>query len=225
MPDAGGSAAQLSPRRGGGTGRRSGLKIPWPTGRPGSMPGPGIQSLILSLILNPSSGSRDPSSNPESRVPTRSRTPNLMPSRTFDAFPEQAAAIPVRRVGRGLQVCVIRRKDSNSWGIPKGLVDPGRHPRGNGAQRSVGRSGYQRPAARRGDWHLSLPQVGHPTDGGGVCDGGARAGARPGKSRRPRQRRWVPFAEAGVLLADHPVAPLLDRARTLSSPSGGYRLA
>ena len=48
-----------------------------------------------------------------------------MPNRRFDAFPEQAAAIPIRRAGRTLQICVIRRKDANRWGIPKGLVDPG----------------------------------------------------------------------------------------------------
>ena len=48
-----------------------------------------------------------------------------MPNRSFDAFPEQAAAIPIRRAGRALQICVIRRKDANKWGIPKGLVDPG----------------------------------------------------------------------------------------------------
>jgi hypothetical protein len=33
-------------RRGGGTGRRSGLKIPWPSGRAGSIPAPGTQNRI-----------------------------------------------------------------------------------------------------------------------------------------------------------------------------------
>ena len=35
-----------------------------------------------------------------------------------------------------------------------------------------------------------------------------------------RQRRWVPFAEAAVLLADHPVAPLLDRAHSVATAVG-----
>src|SRR5690349_16713310 len=48
-----------------------------------------------------------------------------MSNRSFAAFPEQAAAVPVRRIGRNLQVCIIRRKPSGSWGIPKGIVDPG----------------------------------------------------------------------------------------------------
>jgi hypothetical protein len=33
--------------RGGGTGRRSGLKILWPSGRAGSIPAPGIQFIQL----------------------------------------------------------------------------------------------------------------------------------------------------------------------------------
>jgi hypothetical protein len=39
-----------------------------------------------------------------------------------------------------------------------------------------------------------------------------------------RERRWVPFAQAGELLADHPVAPLLDRAHALVT-AGRFRLA
>jgi hypothetical protein len=39
-----------------------------------------------------------------------------------------------------------------------------------------------------------------------------------------RERRWVPFVEAGELLADHPVAPLLDRAHALVT-AGRFRLA
>jgi 8-oxo-dGTP pyrophosphatase MutT (NUDIX family) len=42
-----------------------------------------------------------------------------------NGLPEQAAAIAVRRNGGTLQVCLIRKKGSKTWGIPKGLVDPG----------------------------------------------------------------------------------------------------
>ena len=38
----------LEARRGGGTGRRSGLKIPWPSGRVGSIPTPGTNRRSLS---------------------------------------------------------------------------------------------------------------------------------------------------------------------------------
>jgi 8-oxo-dGTP pyrophosphatase MutT (NUDIX family) len=40
-------------------------------------------------------------------------------------LPQQAAAIPVRRKSSALEVCLIRRKGSPSWGIPKGSVDAG----------------------------------------------------------------------------------------------------
>src|SRR5947208_6658864 len=39
--------------------------------------------------------------------------------------PEQAAAIAVRGTGENLQVCLIRKRGSKAWGIPKGIVDPG----------------------------------------------------------------------------------------------------
>src|SRR6185436_15786671 len=37
----------------------------------------------------------------------------------------QAAAVAFRHLGGRVQVCLIRRRHSNAWGIPKGLVDPG----------------------------------------------------------------------------------------------------
>ena len=44
------------------------------------------------------------------------------------SVPQQAAAIPFRRDGDGVRVCIIRKRDSERWGIPKGLVDPGDTP-------------------------------------------------------------------------------------------------
>ena len=41
----------MSVRRGGGTGRRTGLKIPWPSGRAGSIPAPGTPSLSVQVSL------------------------------------------------------------------------------------------------------------------------------------------------------------------------------
>jgi 8-oxo-dGTP pyrophosphatase MutT (NUDIX family) len=42
-----------------------------------------------------------------------------------DEAPQQAAAFPVRRTNGVLEVCLIRRKDSAAWGLPKGHIDPG----------------------------------------------------------------------------------------------------
>jgi ADP-ribose pyrophosphatase YjhB (NUDIX family) len=41
--------------------------------------------------------------------------------------PRQVAVIAVRRNGVP-ELCLIRRKDSDKWGIPKGFIDPGDSP-------------------------------------------------------------------------------------------------
>lgn len=43
----------------------------------------------------------------------------------MNASPQQAAAVPYRRNGTGVELCLIRRWDSSFWGIPKGTIDPG----------------------------------------------------------------------------------------------------
>jgi phosphohistidine phosphatase len=147
-----------------------------------------------------------------------------MPSRSFDAFPEQAAAIPLRRVGRDLQICVIRRKDADRWGIPKGLVDPGathEETALNEAWEEAGIKGRLLGAAAIGTyryrkWGTRLTVA--------VFLMELVQQAPAWEESTFRERRWVPFAEAGVLLADHPVAPLLDRAYTLVT-AGRLRLA
>ena len=146
-----------------------------------------------------------------------------MPNRSFDAFPEQAAAIPVRRMSRGLQVCVIRRKDANNWGIPKGLVDPGathEETALNEAWEEAGLEGRLLGAAigtyRYRKWGTRLTVAVYVME--------LIQQAPTWEESAFRERRWVPFAEAGVLLAEHPVAPLLDRAYTLVTV-GRFRLA
>ena len=146
-----------------------------------------------------------------------------MPSRSFDAFPEQAAAIPVRRVGRGLQVCVIRRKEATSWGIPKGLVDPGdthEETALNEAWEEAGIEGRLLGGAigtyRYRKWGTRLTVAVYVME--------LLHQSPTWEESAFRERRWVPFPEAGVLLAGHPVAPLLDRAHTLVTV-GRFRLS
>jgi phosphohistidine phosphatase len=146
-----------------------------------------------------------------------------MPSRSFDVFPEQAAAIPIRRVGRDLQICVIRRKDGTRWGIPKGLVDPGathEETALNEAWEEAGIRGRLLGAAigsyRYRKWGTRLTVA--------VFLMELVQQASSWEESTFRERRWVPFAEAGVLLADHPVASLLERAYTLVT-AGWFRLA
>jgi phosphohistidine phosphatase len=146
-----------------------------------------------------------------------------LPIRTYAAFPEQAAAIPVRRIGRNLQVCVIRRKESSRWGIPKGLVDPGATHGQTALNESWEEAGIKGrllgPAIgtyRYKKWGSRLTVS--------VFVMELLEQAATWEEAAFRERLWVSWAEAGVLLAEHPVAPLLGRAHALVT-AGRYRLA
>jgi phosphohistidine phosphatase len=184
------------------------------------MPGPGTK-WIRELNRDPYYCSAlNPTPDPKRRAPDPQ---SPMPTRSFDAFPEQAAAIPIRRAGRALQICVIRRKDANKWGIPKGLVDPGdthEETALNEAWEEAGINGRLLGATigtyRYRKWGTRLTVAVYVME---VLEQAERW-----EESAFRQRRWVPFAEAGVLLADHPVAPLLDRAHRLVTV-GRFRIS
>ena len=109
------------------------------------------------------------------------------------------------------------------WGIPKGLVDPGdthEETALNEAWEEAGINGRLLGAAigtyRYRKWGTRLTVAVYVME---VLEQAERW-----EESAFRQRRWVPFADAGVLLADHPVAPLLDRAHRLVTV-GRFRLA
>jgi hypothetical protein len=105
-------------------------------------------------------------------------------STTNTRIPEQAAAIAVRRNGQALEVCLIRKKESKHWGIPKGIVDPG----DTHEQTALNEAWYVMEVLEQHDeWQEAVL----------------------------RERRWTSFGEAASLLMDHPVQPLLDRARRI----------
>ena len=143
-------------------------------------------------------------------------------TRTFEAFPEQAAAFPVRRVGRDIQVCLIRRKATGVWGIPKGIVDPGdthEETALNEAWEEAGISGRLLGKAvgtyRYKKWGTKLTVAVYVME---VLRQESRWEEAP-----IRERMWTSFAEAIDLLSDHPVAPLLDRVREVIT-GGKFRL-
>lgn len=132
--------------------------------------------------------------------------------------PEQAATVALRRTRGRLQVCLIRRKDSKSWGIPKGLVDPGdthEETALNEAWEEAGLTGrlvgnaigtytYQK-------WGRSLTVA--------VFVMEVLGQEKSWLEDHLRERRWMSFTEAASRLVRHPVSPLLRRAKNLfSSP-------
>ena len=143
-------------------------------------------------------------------------------SRSFETFPEQAAAFPVRRLGRELQVCLIRRKTAFEWGIPKGLVDPGDSHEDtalNEAWEEAGLTGRLLGEAvgtyRYRKWGTKLTVAVYVME---VLHQETRW-----EEEMIRERMWTSFAEATELLAEHPVAPLISRVKTLLT-EGRHRL-
>jgi 8-oxo-dGTP pyrophosphatase MutT (NUDIX family) len=133
-------------------------------------------------------------------------------TRTFEAFPEQSAAFPVRRVGRDIQVCLIRRKTAGGWGIPKGIVDLGdthEETALNEAWEEAGIKGRLLGKAvgtyRYKKWGTKLTVAVYVME---VLHQEAHWEEAP-----LRERMWTTLAEAVDLLADHPMAPLLDRVK------------
>ena len=124
---------------------------------------------------------------------------------------DQAAAIPFRRFGEDLQVCLIRRKGSRRWGIPKGFVDPGDTPEQTALNETWEEAGLRGRLA--GDpigcytyakWSNTYTVAVYLLE---VLEQEDRW-----EEENFRERRWVTFDEAASLLARSPVRPLLDRA-------------
>ena len=118
--------------------------------------------------------------------------------------------LAVRRSGRDTQLCLIRRKGSQAWGIPKGFIDPGDTAEeaaltealeeagleGDIVGHSIGTYEYE----KRGDDYtvaVYVMRVLHQ------------------QRRWPevsfRERKWWPLPDAIARLAKHPVRPLLNR--------------
>lgn len=138
------------------------------------------------------------------------------PSNGSTGLLQQAATIAVRRKGETFQVCLIRKKESKKWGIPKGLVDPGdTHEetalheaweeaglRGRLIGDAVGSYEYEK-------WDTTLAVAVYLMEVLEQHDDWQEAGFRV--------RKWTSFSEAASLLMNHPVRPFLDRVNSLLS--------
>jgi 8-oxo-dGTP pyrophosphatase MutT (NUDIX family) len=128
--------------------------------------------------------------------------------------PQQAAAIPLRRRGNDLQVCLIRKRFAGSWGIPKGTVDSGdTHEttalkeaweeaglRGRLVGESLGTYQYEKYGRLLTVMVFVMEVLEHQKDW-------IEAGLR--------ERKWVSFDEAAALLVEHPAHGFLSRAHQL----------
>ena len=123
--------------------------------------------------------------------------------------PQQAAVVPFRRRGQAAQVCLICRKTSRKWGIPKGFIDPGdtsEEAALNEAWEEAGLNGriVGDPVGMYDydKWGSTYTVVVHLME--------VLEQEKTWQEMRVRQRRWVALDDALQLLADHPVRALLD---------------
>ena len=129
---------------------------------------------------------------------------------------QQAAAIPIRRRGSELQVCLIRKRLSGSWGIPKGTVDSGQTHETTALKEAWEEAGvrgrlvgdplgtykyekYGRPLTVM-VYVMEVLEHHHDWEEAGL-----------------RERKWASLEEAGALLVEHPAHAFLGRALRLFS--------
>jgi 8-oxo-dGTP pyrophosphatase MutT (NUDIX family) len=129
-------------------------------------------------------------------------------------LPQQAATIAVRRTRDTFEVCLIRKKGSNKWGIPKGLVDPGDTHEETALKEAWEEAGLK--GRLIGDpvgtyeyekWDITFAVVVYLME---VLEQAAEW-----EEASFRERRWASFRAAASLLVNHPVRPILDRAGAL----------
>ena len=124
---------------------------------------------------------------------------------------QQAAAIPFCRRDAGVYLCLIRRRDSGYWSIPKGFIDPGdtrEETALNEAWEEAGLRGQLVGEAIGTYQYVKFRSK--LTVAVYVME--VHAEERDWQESRLRERRWHPLDEAMTLLEGHPVRPLLTRA-------------
>ena len=130
-----------------------------------------------------------------------------------DSEAQQAGVIAVRRTGDDVEMCLIRRKESRGWGIPKGMVERGdtlEETALNEAWEEAGLTGRLIGAAigtyEYEKWDMDLVVAIYVME---VVEQHA-----DWDEAHFRDRTWTSLGEAAEMLADHPVLPLLERVRS-----------
>jgi 8-oxo-dGTP pyrophosphatase MutT (NUDIX family) len=125
---------------------------------------------------------------------------------------QQAAVIPFRSAGKKVEICLIRRKGSKKWGIPKGFVDRGDSSKDAALKEALEEAGLKgrlvgdpvgnyeyRKWGTKLDVTVYLMEVKEEEDDWDEAD--------------IRERRWTSLKDATVLLEEHPVQPLIGGAK------------
>jgi 8-oxo-dGTP pyrophosphatase MutT (NUDIX family) len=127
---------------------------------------------------------------------------------------EQAATIPFLHRQGTVKVCLIRRRGSDFWGLPKGTVDPGESLPKTALKESweeaglLGRlCGGPIGTYRYEEWGQTLDVAVYLME--------VIAHEDEWDEAEIRERRWFTLPEATRLLSSHPAQQLLGRASAL----------
>jgi 8-oxo-dGTP pyrophosphatase MutT (NUDIX family) len=123
-------------------------------------------------------------------------------------MPKQVGVIAVRRRRERVQICLMRRKRSDVWAIPKGFIDRGATPQEaalNEAWEEVGLSGRILGDALGSYVYRKLGGRFTVT----VFVMKVATTHRSWDEMDFRERTWASPRDARALLKDHPVRPLL----------------
>jgi len=127
---------------------------------------------------------------------------------------DQAATIPFRHSKGTVKVCLIRRRGTEAWSLPKGSVDPGDTLEktavkesweeagilGRLCGESIGTYRYEKAATVLNVSVYLMEVIAQEDDW---------------DEAEFRERKWFTLQEANELLAQHPVQKLLARAHSL----------
>jgi 8-oxo-dGTP pyrophosphatase MutT (NUDIX family) len=123
---------------------------------------------------------------------------------------DQAAVIPIRRMRGTIEICLICRRGSARWGIPKGFIEDGASPEDAALQEADEEAGL-RGVVRGG----SVGSYTYTKRGTSlrvavfVMD--VQRQRRIWREIAWRKRKWFPSEQAVALLKKHAARPLLER--------------
>jgi phosphohistidine phosphatase len=126
-------------------------------------------------------------------------------------MPQQAAAIPFRRNGDSVSLCLITSATSRSWGIPKGTIEHGSSAEATALQEAWEEAGLRGRILGESlgsyeyeKWGVLLTVA--------VFLMEVDIEAKQWEEQASRRRRWVPASDAARMLETHPARFLVEEA-------------
>ena len=125
----------------------------------------------------------------------------------------QAGTIAIRHKRKRWQLCLVRKRSGKRWGIPKGLIEPGHTLKETALKETWEEAGLRGRLVGRALGVYEFEKWGGTPIEVTVFLMEVLAQSDEWPEWDWRERKWVSFRKAQALLEDHPVQPMLERAR------------